>query len=299
MRAVIGVGIASYPMSSAGNTWNSLNWALGFRDLGWDVWIAENLPRAKCIDSRWQRTEPDRCVNVTRWRDIVRQFGFENRETLLIDDEAGDLDSFRCFCGEADLFLNLSGHFRTRHSDFPKAVRVYQDGDPAFTQIWAEQYGCDMHFSGHDRFITAGLRMGQSGTLAPTCGIEWVPTFPPVVLDHWPVAKRPRVDSFTSVIHLGGYSGCGWKGNWYHGKREEFARYIDFPKNVRYPVEIATQSSAHASELEPFRRSGWRFREAAEVCDDLEAYGEYIGVSSAELGIAKGGVRDLASRLVQ
>jgi len=38
----------------------------------------------------------------------------------------------------------------------------------------------------HDRFITAGLRLGQPDTFAPTCSIEWLPTFPPVVLKYWP-----------------------------------------------------------------------------------------------------------------
>lgn len=289
MKLVISVGIASYPISSAGNTWNSLNWALGFRELGWDVWIVENLNGKRCIDSNWKPALPAESANVRRWKEIVSEFQFENRSTLLIDDDAADLDAFRDFSNEAELFINLSGHLKTKVTRFEKALKVYQDGDPAFTQIWASKYGCDMNFENHDRFVTAGLRLGQPGSFAPTCGIEWIPTFPPVVLKYWPVKLEKEFDRFTSVAHWIGYSSCEWEEKWFHGKREEFTKFIELPGKVSRTVELAVNYSDHKYDFCDFEKNGWKFVEASKVCKSLHSYGNYIADSSAEFGVAKGG----------
>lgn len=288
-KIVIGVGIASHPISAAGNTWNSLNWALGFRDLGWDVWITEAIDADRCIDAAWRSAPAETSVNVAYWREIVGKFDLQDRATLLIGGAAPGLDRFRDFCAEADLFLNLSGHFKSDAVTFPRALKIYQDGDPAFTQVWAESYGVDMNFAAHDRFVTAGLRLGQPDTFAPTCGIDWIPTFPPVVLEYWPYAPQEAFDRFTSIAHWEGCKSSEWRGEWFHGKREEFEKFTDVPRAVSRPIELAMHVRDHAAELGPFREGGWRFTEAGPICSTIEAHGEYIRGSAAEFSIAKGG----------
>ncbi len=119
MKIVVAVGIASHPISAAGNTWNSLNWALGFRELGWDVWIVESLAAEKCVDAAWQCAPVEQSVNVAYWNAIVAQFGLADRATLLIDGAAPDLDRLRDFAAEADCF-DLSGHFKSDAVSFPR-----------------------------------------------------------------------------------------------------------------------------------------------------------------------------------
>lgn len=289
MKIVVAVGIASHPISAAGNTWNSLNWALGFVELGWDVWIVESIASEKCVDDRWQRVPFEQSANLAYWRAITAQFGLADRATLLVDGDAPNLAALRDFAAEADLFLNLSGHFRGGAVEFPKALKIYQDGDPAFTQVWVESYGVDMHFAEHDRFVTAGLRLGQPGTFAPTCGIEWLPTFPPVVLKYWPFRPLGDFERFTSVAHWEGYKSSEWRGEWFHGKREEFLKFVDVPRSVSKPIELATHVATHDAELGPFRAGGWSFVEASPICSTLAAYGDYIRGSSAEFSVAKGG----------
>jgi hypothetical protein len=289
VKIVVAVGIASHPISAAGNTWNSLNWALGFRELGWDVWLVESIASDRCVDAQWQRVPVEQSANLAYWREITARFDLQDRATLLVDGAAANLDALRDFAAEADLFLNLSGHFKSDAVQFPKALKIYQDGDPAFSQVWAESYGVDMNFAAHDRFITAGLRLGQPDVFSPTCGIEWIPTFPPVVLKYWPAEFHEAFDRFTSVAHWEGYKSSEWRGEWFHGKREEFLKFTDVPQRVSRPIELATHVSAHEAELGPFREGGWQFVEAAPICATLDAYGEYIRGSSAEFSIAKGG----------
>jgi len=289
VKIVVAVGIASHPISAAGNTWNSLNWALGFRELGWDVWIVEAVKSTGCIDGNWKPTPFEQSANLAYWREITAKFDLTARATLLVDGAAPNLAEFRDFAAEADLFLNLSGHFQSDAVEFPRAVKIYQDGDPAFTQVWVESYGVDMHFAAHDRFITAGLRLGQPGVFSPTCGIEWLPTFPPVVLKYWPGEFHETFDRFTSVAHWEGYKSSEWRGEWFHGKREEFQKFTTVPSRVSRPIELATHVTAHESELGPFREGGWQFVEAAPICGTLDAYAAYLRGSSAEFSIAKGG----------
>ncbi len=289
MKIVIGVGIASSPISAAGIVWNSMNWVLGFRALGWDVWIVEALADAKCVDAQWRKVPAAQSLNVAHWEEIVAHFDFGNRATLLIDGAAPNLGELRDFCAEADLFLNLSGHFRSDAISFPKAVKIYQDGDPAFSQVWVDSYGVDMHFAEHDRFVTAGLRLGKPGSFAPTCGIEWIPTFPPVALDYWPYRPQEDFDRFTNIANWEGYKSSEWQGKWFHGKREEFQKFADAPRSISHPIELATHVATHEAELAPFRAGGWRFTEVAPICSTLDTYAAYIHGSSAEFSIAKGG----------
>jgi hypothetical protein len=289
VKIVVAVGIASHPISAAGNTWNSLNWALGFRELGWDLWIVEAVKSAGAIDENWKPVPFEDSANLAYWREITTRFDLAPQATLLVDGDAANLAEFRDFAAEADLFLNLSGHFQSDAVEFPRALKIYQDGDPAFTQVWVESYGVDMHFAAHDRFITAGLRLGQPDTFAPTCGIEWLPTFPPVVLKYWPAEFHDTFDRFTSVAHWEGYKASEWRGEWFNGKREEFQIFTEVPRSISGPIELATHVAVHEAELGPFREGGWRFVEAAPICATLDAYGAYLRGSSAEFSIAKGG----------
>lgn len=286
---VVSAGISAQPYAGAGNAWNTLNWILGFRELGHDVWMIEHISSDACVDLAWNQVPPAESANVAWWNEMVRTFGMESRATLLIDGTAPDLDVLRDFAAEADLFFNPSGHFRSPAVQFPKALKVYQDGDPAFTQIWTECYACDMNFSAHDRFVTVGTRFDSPQRFAPDCGIEWIPTLPPVVLKYWPYRPQERFDRFTSIANWEGYKNVEWREQWFTGKREEYQKLIDFPNRISAPIELAMQVHYHEEELIPYRAGGWTFTEARPICATLDHYASYIGGSSAEFSVAKGG----------
>lgn len=289
-RAVIGVGIAAQPIAAAGNMWFFLNWALSFRAAGWDVWIVESIHGDRCVDAAWQPCPYEHSANRAAWDSVIGAFGFHGRATLMVDGRAEDLEPFRIFAREAEVFLNLSGHFRGVEEWFPNACRVYLDADPAFTQIWAEAYHCDMNFAGHHRFFSVGRRLGAEGSLAPTCGIEWLPTWPPVSLEHWPFVAQAEFRKFTTVAHWHGYPGVEWSGRWFTGKKEQFDHIVSLPTRIGSVLEVATDEAAHEWELGPFREAGWRFSNAPQICGRLTDYEHYVrDASSAEFSAAKGG----------
>jgi hypothetical protein len=288
-KVVLGVGIASHPVAAGGNSWLFLQWVLGFRDLGWDVWCVEQVRSTSCIDPRWQPCAFADSTNRRHWDGVVRRFELGDCATLFVDDDAPGAAAAQRFAHEADLFVNLSGHFA--HPDFPmpRARRAYVDLDPGFTQAWAEVYGADMHLAGHDAFFSVGTRLGETGCRAPTCGIDWQPTFPPVALRHWPFEPQPEFRKFSTVANWGGYGWCEWDGEWYTGKSDEFVKFVDLPRRVPASLEIATDVHGHAGELRSFREAGWQLADTAVVCASLEGYEHYVRESSAEFTAAKGG----------
>src|SRR5882762_5921016 len=113
-RAIIGVGIASHPLNAAGNTWAFLQWVLGFRQAGWDVWMVEDVPLAKCIDASGRKCAPAVSANLAHWNAVVAELGLKDRATLLIDGQSPDLPDLFRFARDAEFFFNISGHFRMR-----------------------------------------------------------------------------------------------------------------------------------------------------------------------------------------
>src|SRR5471032_2006640 len=101
-RIVIGVGIASYPLHAAGNTWAFLQWVLGFREAGWDVWIVEDLPTAKCIDTERQPCAPALSANLVHWNKVLAEFGLNDRATLFIDGESAGKKELLAFAADAE-----------------------------------------------------------------------------------------------------------------------------------------------------------------------------------------------------
>jgi hypothetical protein len=186
--------------------------------------------------------------------------------------------------------VNLSGHFKSRALDFSKALKLYFDLDPAFTQIWAETYGSDMNFKGHDVFFTYGTRLGKEGCRAPTCGIEWKSSLPPVVLKYWPCQPvQSTFEKFSTLAHWQGYKWCEWKGEWYTGKSEEFHKLVQVPRSVHGKIELATEVEVNAVELQPFVEAGWSLVNGTEISRSFAVHEAYLRESSCEFSAAKGG----------
>ena len=70
------------------------------------------------------------------------------------------------FARDADVLVNISGILTDEDLMAPRAVKVYLDLDPAFNQLWHAQ-GIDMHFGGHDRFVTVGQAIGTPASRCP------------------------------------------------------------------------------------------------------------------------------------
>jgi hypothetical protein len=289
-RIVIGVGLASYPLHSAGNTWAFLQWVLGFRQAGWDVWMVEGIASSSCIDAQGQKCEPAVSANLAHWNATAAEFGLKDRATLFFDGHSPELPSLLAFARDAELFFNISGHFQLRDVLGAVRQRVYVDIDPAFTQIWAEVYKSDMHFEGHDTFVTIGRHLGKKGCFAPLAGQTWLPIGVPVVLDYF---TNPKPDApgetWTTFTHWYGYPQVEYDGRWYGNKSEEFAKLVDLPRKTTQKLEIATDLHPEDETTGIFLASGWNLIDAHSLNTPWQLYRDYIAQSRGEFCVAKQG----------
>ncbi len=289
-RLIMGIVEANFPTHSAGHQYATLGWIEAFRNLGWDIWIVEEISRAKCVDVQGRPCRAEASIQAEAWRRFVREHGFEGRETLFVDGVGANLPELRAYGRRAEFFLNYSGQFHRLDQLEDDTLKVYLDVDPGYTQTWSAAYGCAMNFEGHDRFVNVGATIGSGDSPIPSCGRRWIPTLPPAstsLFRRLPPATGAR--PWTTVAH------------WYAGdevrvgelslqpKRDTFRALAHLPGLVRRPVTVACDLRPEWDEHREFSRLGWTFRDTAEVCGSSAQYRQFIADSAGEIGVPKGG----------
>jgi len=289
-KIVMGVVLARCPRGSAGHTCAVMNWAVGFRQLGWDVWIAEH------IDGKEMEPAPDgseKSPQETFWEACCLEFGFEKNACLIVNGNAPNMEAFREFAAGADAFLNYSGQFKKMELLGARAKKIYLDVDPGFTQLWAGVCHSDMNFEGHDLFVTIGSNFGSEDLRLPATSQRWIPTLPVVAAGTWrQMAGLPRKEGnpeWTTVAHWYGYNNIHWNGWEYAGKRESFLSMIGVPDLAGTRVTVATDLQREWGDYEEFESRGWKFLKSSDVCADIPTYLRFLASSRGELGIAKAG----------
>jgi hypothetical protein len=222
----------------------------------------------------------------------MARYGLESNWTVLVE---GSTDSFGVSRSEtlrrireADCVINVMGYLQDE--DIRSAARrlIFLDIDPGFGQMWRELELADI-FAGHDRFVTVGLNVGEEQSLVPTCGIDWILSPPPVVLDYWP-SMPPRADlPFTSVCTWRGIFGpIEYQGRTYGLRVHEFRQFMELPLVTHEQFQLALDIDARdARDLLALSSNGWDLVEPASAVQTPERYQDYIQHSGAEFGVAK------------
>jgi hypothetical protein len=288
-KIILGVVIAHVPRNGAGNTWAFLNWALGLREAGCDVWLVEHLDRAALAFDPGDTSGVS--VNERYWRAIAAEFGFQDRATLFVDDDAPDHDAFSRWAADADAVINLSGQFKLHHRIAHVPRRAYVDLDPAFTQLWAATLDVDMNFKGHTDFFSVGSRLAAARL--PDTGLAWQPTLPPVSLAHWTSVEDVALPidpagCWTTVTHWHGYKTMPWEGRLYGDKRESLVEVRDLPK-FGPRLLVATDMQPDWTDYQEFSAAGWRFIDAPKIGGDARVYRKFLAAGTGEFSVAKQG----------
>lgn len=274
-----------------GATWAVLQYLLGFKRLGHDVYFIEPIPEAAL-----QPTQAglSRSVNARYFATVVADFGLERTSALLL---AGTRQTvglpYRALveaANRADVLFNISGMLADEALLANIPVRVYLDLDPAFNQLWQAAYGIDMRFAPHTQFVTVGQAVGTPDCLIPTCQRDWVGTLQPVVLSHWPVARETRCNALTTVGNWRGYGSIEHNGRLYGQKAHALRPLISLPTMTKQRFMLALRIHPDETrDLEALANHGWSLVDPAEVAGDTASYRTFIQGSGAEFGIAKSG----------
>jgi len=293
-RRIVVLGtLASNPY--AGMAWMHMQIAGGLKRLGHDVYYYETT-------SSWPY-DPEQKLRVRKsdyalryLARVAESFGFGQRwayRRSYSDKQwfgpastvAEDL------LAHADVVFNIAGATQLAEEGLKVSRLVYFGTDPVYHEI-ALANGDDVTrtlIEEHDEFVTYGENIGS-----PDCPIPPLPrlrskTRQPVLLDLWESAP-PSKPQFTTV--------CNWRQDgrdieyqgetYYWSKHHEFLKFIDLPRLVRQPIELAMGLENLQPEVRCMLEShGWRLIDAHDFTTDPWPYRDYVQASTGEFTVAK------------
>src|SRR5262245_27094949 len=102
LSILVGGKISTVPYQG-GWTWVILQYVLGLKQLGYDVYFLEHLPGATLAPG----TALSDSVNAHYFRDVVSQFGLEGNSALIVQDTGESVgipySDLRAIAGRADV----------------------------------------------------------------------------------------------------------------------------------------------------------------------------------------------------
>jgi hypothetical protein len=284
-------GMIAADPRQGGATWAVLQYLLGFKRLGHEVYFVEPLAEAALHP---EGSTLDRSANAVYFHEIMAEFGLERHAALLLEGTQKTVglthEDLRQVSQRADVLVNISGMLTDEALTQVIPLRLYLDLDPAFIQLWHEVEGIDMRFAGHTHFVTIGLSIGQPGCAVPTGGLPWITTPQPVVLERWPVAEKLTHDALTTVANWRGYGSIEHEGRFYGQKAHSLRPLMSLPTltDERFVLALAIHPG-ETGDLMALEQNCWHLIDPARVAGSPAAYQRFVQSSRAEFGIAKSG----------
>ena len=291
MRVVVLGYVVRGPLG--GLAWHHLQYVLGLRALGHDVYFVEDSDDyPSCYDPARGTVDADPSYGLRFAADAFDRLGLAERWCYYDahtsrwmgprGPRAGEV------CAAAVLLMNLSGDNPLRPCTPRVPARVYVDTDPAFTQIrHLTDPAARALAAAHNSFFTFAENVGRPDCLVPTDGFAWRPTRQPVHLDAWPVTPGPPAGSWTTVMQWDSYAAREHEGRRYGMKSDSFAAFVELPARAGPVFELALGSESAPRAV--LREKGWRLRDPLEVTRDPWTYQEFVRGSKAEWSVAKHG----------
>jgi hypothetical protein len=264
-----------------GHSWVFLQYLLGFRKLGFDVLFLDRITTDVSVAK----------AGLDYVDSVMSRFGLATDYCLLdstgVPVAGASRDQALNRIRDSKFLMNVSGYLDDPELLAAARKRVYLDIDPGFAQMWRE-LGLHDAFAGHDAFVTIGENIGRPDCRIPTCGLDWITTRPPVMLDLWP-ATLEAGSAFTSIgSWRGPFAPVVYGGQTYGLRVHEFRKFAQLPSITSEEFELALEiHKAEAADLNLLRSGGWRLVLPETVAGDPIAYRDYLAHSRAEFMVAK------------
>ena len=276
-----------------GVAWHHLQYVLGLRELGHEVYFFEDSDDFEsCYDPVQGETIADPSFGIEFARSAFARVGLSecwayydaHTQTWLGPCARRALE----LCRTADVCLNVSGVNPLRDWLLEVPVRVLIDTDPAFTQIRHLSDAAAMKAAlRHNAFFSFGENIGAADCSIPDDGLTWQATRQPVALDAWPVTRGPRDGTFSTIMQWESYPERRYDGRVYGMKSLSFPPYFDLPRRLEARFEIALGSDC--APRDRLREFGWIVGDPYEASRDPWVYQRFIQRSKAEFSVAKQG----------
>jgi hypothetical protein len=273
-----------------GQAWAGLQYLLGLRALGHEVYYLEDCGRSSWVYI-WESEEwtheldyPAAYVEAS-----LRPFGFgarwiyrDNYRSLGLP-----LEEFLEICRRADLLILRAVPLWTWRPEYETPRRrVFIDVDPGFTQIKIANgdAGFAEGVARAERRFTYGTRIGKADCAIPLDGGPWMQTIPPVFLPEWPEAGGEG-EAYTSVMRWQGFKEVNYHGVSYGLRNKEFPRYFELPRRTGQVFRMAQMGM----KPEWLHEHGWESLPGETVSRTPDSYRHFIQASRGEFSVPKEG----------
>ncbi len=289
MIVVFAGSIGRFPVG--GHAWVDLQYLLGLRELGCDVYYVEECGEGSWVYN-WEEEEltTDLAYPTSYLQSCLTPAGFEGRWIYRAGDiSVGmEVEKLRDICRSADLLIIRGCPIELWRNEYswPRR-RIFIDSDPGFTQFKLERGHSTLRATVDRcaRLFTVGGCVGSGDCPIPTLGREWIAILPPVCLSEWPAAPAGDPAYFTSIMQWRSYDEVTYEGTIYGNKNLEFPKFIDLPKRTSQPLRMAV-TGVPPNELS---EHGWDVVTGWKAVWSPEQYRDFVNESRAEFGVAKHG----------
>ncbi|MFC1776783.1 hypothetical protein ACFL3I_05525 [Pseudomonadota bacterium] len=295
----------------AGMAWMTMQITTGLRRLGHDVYYFE-------ITSTWpydpirRRRVCDSNYSVPYLKRVLSNFGLENRwayRQSFSDKSWFGLPEARAedLLAKADVVFNITGTSLFAKEGLKTGRLVYYGTDPVWHELnYANEHKKTLEIiDEHDDVVTYGENIGRPSCLIPPLPNLRAGTRQPVLLDEWSCSEPTR-PHFTTVgnweqkgrdIHFLGQT-------YLWSKHHEFLKFIDLPKRISTPIELATNladprilPNSNEDFIDTIRmgenafsiltENGWKLEDGPSFSSDPLQYRSYIQASAGEFTVAR------------
>ncbi|GEO11779.1 glycosyltransferase [Segetibacter aerophilus] len=302
LRIIVGGYIGLYP--TGGATWDYIQYPLGLKLLGHDVYYIEDTmqyPVFQKNGSSWD--DASRCVSYLK--EMMESFGLEDRWAYrdIASGLSFGLSEQRILeiCETANVFINISCSTYLRDEYLKIPHRILIDSDPMFTQI---QYAIEIKndsesrnwstkkmIENHNYLFSFGENIGAEDCEIPTFNYKWHATRQPICLDLWKNNSRVSGKKFTSIMNWSGRKKLEYNNEEWGQKDVEFEKFKQVPAllpGVEFEVVVNKplnkESNYCGIELEGL---GWKILEPSTTVGNTKDYKAFILKSIGEFSVAK------------
>lgn len=299
MRTIVTGLIGQYAFG--GVTWDYIQYALGFRKLGHDVWYLEDTG-AWAYDPVKMEPSADCSHNTAYLGRVMEEFGMGDRWLYRNGADGswhgavrGAAEAAKVLAS-ADVLANVSGACWLGEGTAAIPMKLFLDGDPMFTHIGLaadpeSEYA--RRVRAHERHFSFGLNIGAADCVVPEAGIDWRPTVQPVALEHWEgggAEGNVAGGAWTTVMNWASYAPKEFGGRKYGQKDIEFEKFVDLPSRTRERFVLAMgQGVGQKRPTGMLESKGWTIIEPDRHLPNFTAYREFLAASKGEWSIAKNG----------
>jgi hypothetical protein len=294
VTTIVVSGVIANKCLNGGAVWTRLNWVLGLKKLGFQVFFVEQIKREACVDASGAKASFEKSLNLAYFAQITGQFGLAGSAALIYEDgeqiHGSTWRELLDVTEEADLLVNISGHLTLQPLKDRPRCKVFIDLDPGYTQFWHAAGNPASRLEGHDYYFTVGENVGTPACSIPAGNIRWRPVRQPVVLAYWPVSMTGAPGRFTTIASWRGPYGPIQQGATILGaKVHEFRKFLALPRRASATFEIALDiHSADDKDLHSLRQHGWKVVDPKVAVPDPTAFRQYVQASGAEFSVAQG-----------